>query len=71
MKYRITLKDPDGVWEGIRDAAYSQGIPPGHELYLQKVEDIYEEVGKWFGYLEYITLEIDTDAQTCVVVPSR
>jgi hypothetical protein len=27
--------------------------------------------GRWFGYGEYLTVEIDTDAKTCTVIPDN
>jgi len=75
MKFKITMKDPDGVYESIKDAADAslanvEGLS-GHErneLIENRVEQIGESIGKWFEYKEYLTVEIDTDKQTCVVV---
>jgi hypothetical protein len=34
-----------------------------------KRRKVGEVMGKWFEYGEYLTVEIDTEAGTCVVVP--
>lgn len=74
MKIKITFKDPDGVFECIREAVEAtlpEGLSP-HER-NQLVESRHEETAsrlrKWLKYGEYLTVEFDTDAGTAVVVP--
>jgi hypothetical protein len=77
MKFRITLKDPDGFYEGIDEATFASvkshlGEDPDSDVEeavsnvaRQKIEDFIE---KWVEYGEYVTLEFDTDTGTAVVV---
>ena len=75
MKFRVTMKDPDGFHESIDDAA-SQTMAAYPELSVDEAEAIKEirqealrkACSKWFEYHEYLTVEIDTEAKTCVVV---
>ena len=70
MKLKITLKDPDGVYESIKDAAESStgdtdGLDDNElEELAQKLE---EQCKPWIEYGEYVTIEIDTDAGTATV----
>ena len=38
------------------------------ESHVEKVKQI---VSRWFEYGEYLTVEIDTDTETCAVVPLK
>lgn len=58
MKFQITFKDPDSL----HDQMHEQ-IPDQDEY-----EAASDLVAKWFKYSEYITVEIDTKAKTCVVI---
>jgi len=79
MKFKVTLKDPDGVYESIEDAAKSAANEVAGVLELddedrasfveRKTEKLKKLCSKWFEYGEYLTVEIDTEAETCVVVP--
>jgi hypothetical protein len=66
MKFRITMKDPDGVHDGLTEADKSEGAGQGFG-YDERVELLK----KWFKYREYLTVEIDTDAKTIVVVDQK
>jgi hypothetical protein len=74
MKFRVTLKDPDGVYESVDEAA-RESLPPGLDrreadaLAEIRREAFLEHMDKWFECNEYLTVEVDTDAGTCVVVP--
>ena len=74
MKFRITLKDPDGVSDAITEAVESLR-PPG--LSDDEWEDIKDErerklvYSRFIGYGEYVTIEIDTEKDTAVVVPFK
>jgi hypothetical protein len=75
MKFRIMLKDPDGVWESVREAAEAsmKDVPAidGREredLIEGRVEKLFDVCGRWLEYKEYLTVEVDTDQGTCVVV---
>lgn len=76
MKFKVTMKDPDGVYES-REEAIKQDVAeiPGlsdeeREAVIEKRrETLRDLIGKWFEYDEYLTVEVDTEAGTCVVVP--
>lgn len=74
MKFKVTMKDPDGVQDCLDEAAkeYAMSIPDLTEDEREAVQEkrrdfIGAVVGKWFEYGEYLTVEIDTDAKTCTV----
>jgi hypothetical protein len=77
MKFRITLKDPDGVFDGI-DAAATESVAeldlPHEErdilrAHRQKTLDAF--VNRWVEFGEYIDIEFDTEANTATVVPRK
>ena len=76
MKFKITMKDPDGVSDCI-DEAISQSVKAmeglsaddREALIESRREQISQIIGKWFEYQEYLTVEVDTDAMTCTVKP--
>jgi hypothetical protein len=76
MKFQITMKDADGPYEGIQDAARldlskNSGLSADdiETLMESRVEKIKETTRKFLNFGEYVTLEFDTEAQTCVVIP--
>ena len=78
MKFRVTMKDPDTLCDAITDAVESSvaQMPDldqeEREAVREKRRDTVSDVcGAWFRYGEYLTVEIDTDAKTCVVVPNK
>ena len=79
MKFRITMKDPVGVFDSItaevvrlmeRIKELDEGINADEmdSIEEQHRETLEKHVRDWFQYGEYITVEIDTDAKTCKVV---
>lgn len=59
MKFRVTFKTPDVVDNTIENL----GVEPDEQ------EAIYKQVvSKWFKYGEYVTIEVDTNADTATVV---
>lgn len=79
MKFRVTMKDPDTLYDAIQDAVDEQvkeqfaDIPDFDEEDMEPVKErrrerIGELCAKWFQYGEYLEVEIDTDAMTCTVV---
>lgn len=79
MIFRVTMKDPDTLWDCIREAVsedLEQMVPEldadeKDALRDMRVEKVGELCSKWFKYSEYLTVEIDTEAKTCVVVPEK
>lgn len=70
----ITLKDPDGVDESIREAAREQvaGMEGLNEverdfLVESRIGALREASKKFLEYGEYATITIDTDAGTATV----
>jgi hypothetical protein len=74
MKIKITLKDPDGVFESIKDAAESS-MQNTEVLDLDEIAEIIEsrqaklaeQCATWIKYGEYVTIEIDTDTGSAIV----
>lgn len=78
MKIRITMKDPDGFWNCVDEAVKQslktiEGISDEEREYLEekRSEEIKDKLKKWFEYDEYLTVEVDTDANTCIVIPNK
>lgn len=76
MKFKVTMKDPDGVYESRQDAitndvANIEGLNEDEREAVaeERTEAVKKAMGKWFEYDEYLTVEIDTDAGTCTVLP--
>jgi hypothetical protein len=59
MKFTVTMKNPDCVSQAVEDALFYN---PGKE------EVIEVAINEWFEYNEYLEVEVDTDAGTCVVI---
>lgn len=73
MEIVITLKDPDGVYESIRqdvEASLPEDLSERERDALAKVrqEEVSEAVSAWVKYGEYVTIKIDTKAGTAEVV---
>jgi hypothetical protein len=77
MIFRVTMKDPDTLHDAIRDAVAKLPMEGLDDEEAELVrEKRAEKVGelcsrKWFEYGEYLTVEIDTEAKICVVVPKK
>lgn len=65
MKFRITMKTPDALEDEINHQACSDGSN-APDLVAASAMTTCE---RWFKYGEMVTLEIDTDSETCTVVP--
>lgn len=74
MKFKITMKDPDGysdsVQEAVRDSLKDSGLDEDElELVEEKRREKFSEVlSKWFEYGEYLTVEVDLEKKTIRVV---
>lgn len=78
MKIRITLKDPDGFYESVREAVEKSlealtdlGADEKESLFEHRVEKVWEQLEPWVEYQEYVTLEFDTEKGTAEVVKKR
>lgn len=75
MKFRVQMKNPDALSDAVeREVAESLNLlalSPNEreELVIVRRDEMFEKCLKWFRYGEYLTVEIDTDADTCVVIP--
>jgi hypothetical protein len=76
VKFRVYLKDPDVLHEAIDDAMEKDpslvAIADSDEREaVEKIrrEKLHELCRQWFEYAEYLTVEVDTEAKTCTVVP--
>jgi hypothetical protein len=58
MKVRVTLKDPDGIYDCLQEAIADKEL---------RTEVKY----KFFEYGDYCEIEIDTEAMSAIVVPVR
>jgi hypothetical protein len=78
MKFRVTMKDPDGVWESLDDAAKEsvkdavvQDEDERQALMEHRAQKIREFAGQWLEYGEYAEIEFDTEAGTAVLVKAK
>lgn len=75
MKIKITMKDPDGAQDSI-DRAIKESVADIEGLNDREREALIEvrseslDLSRWLRYGEYVTIEIDTDAGTAIVVPA-
>lgn len=76
MKFKVCFKDPDTLDEACQQAAQESvcevvGLnrEEAEKLALVRATALREECRPWFKYGEYLTVEIDTEAKTCTVVP--
>jgi hypothetical protein len=77
MKFRVTFKTPDVVEDCIREAI-------GDEKWEKKLTDEFTQddndsvretldlvSNKWFRYGEYVTIEVDSEADTAIVIKNN
>jgi hypothetical protein len=76
VKFQVLMKDPDVLDDAIKEAI--EADPSLKSIADEDEREAAAEVrrgkvhklcSRWFEYGEYLNVEIDTDAQTCVVVP--
>jgi hypothetical protein len=77
-KFRVTMKCPDALHDACQEAAkdYLESVSgiddKDRELLLDNREGyLLQSAAKWFRHYEYLTVEIDTSAGTCVVIPDK
>lgn len=77
MKFRVTMKDPDGVGDAIKEAARRSvagmklDADELEQLEETRREKIDEQLRKWFEYSEYLKVDIDLEAGTATVVEQK
>lgn len=77
MKFNVTFKDPDTLSQAICDAVdielekLNLSEDEFDAIRQIRIEKIESKLGKWFQYLEYVTVEIDTDKDTVKVIPNE
>lgn len=70
------MKDPDTLYDCMREAIVAS-LPPGlskserEALVPIRTDEVAKVCARWFRYGEYLEVEIDTEAQTCVVVENE
>jgi hypothetical protein len=75
MKIKVMMKDPDTLGDAIDDAVRTdlagiEGLDAEDReaLFEGRREKVGELCAKWFKYGEYLSIEIDTDAETATVL---
>lgn len=76
MKFKVFLKDPDGFYESIEEAAtdyVNEHFPAAdqneQEILIDSRRDkIKDFISKWVQYGENVQIEFDTEAGTATVV---
>ena len=76
MKIQITFKTPDAVERAVAEAVRYEQLPEfpvdgeqdQREILTQDANDV---VSKFIKYGEYVTIEIDTDTKTAIVLPVK
>lgn len=76
MKINITFKDPDGVYDSIREAVLDSlpediSADEAEELKESRTEKVNRDLKKWLQYGECCRIEIDTEAGTAIVLPVK
>jgi hypothetical protein len=78
MIINITLKDPDGVYDAIQDAAEEQvnaitnvTASEKRQLIQSRHFQIDKELEPWIEYSEYVRLQIDTTTKTATVLLNK
>lgn len=79
MKIRISLKDPDAMYEAVaeaikKDCSTLVNLTANEraEIAEARAEEIASEIGnRWMPYKEYLTFEVDTDTWTATILPVK
>lgn len=77
MKFMVQMKDPDTLGDAINDAVGNE--VGGMDLSADEKEAVSELrrqavaklCAKWFEFSEYLCVQIDTEADTCTVMPVK
>ena len=78
MKFRVTFKTPDVLDDAIKDAVTDQmnaagDVDPDKKEHVieSRCREVMNRMARWFRYGEYVRIEIDLDAGTVIVVPTK
>jgi hypothetical protein len=63
MKLTVTMKTPDALERAVEEA-----VPPDEPHRPEVIDSLLALCARWFVRDEYVTLQIDTDRQTCAVL---
>lgn len=77
MVFQVHMKTPDAIENSVinqiehvvDELGFKESWEYDQEI-QSRVDAIKEICQKWFQYGEMVTLEIDTDKMTCVVLPN-
>lgn len=75
MKFKVQMKDPDVLHDAISEAVdisvtmISEDADEREAVAEERRKKIRALCAKWFEYGEYLVVEIDTEAETCTVLP--
>ena len=77
MKFRIYLKDPDGFDDSVQKAAQQWAedkASPNSDVFDvdlvdEIVDEVWEALGSFVKYREYVILEFDTETGLIEVLP--
>ena len=74
MKFQVQMKDPDTLHDAIQEAVDAnvqsiEGLAENERdaVKEQRMDNVRTLCSRWFEYGEYLTVEIDTEAETCTV----
>lgn len=80
MKIKITMNDPDAMHYAVREAV-EKSVLEGKSKDLSDIEkqavievrhdNVLNKVSKWFQNQKYMVVEIDTERDTCTVIPQK
>ena len=74
MKIKVTMKDPDTMYDAVQDAVKAEvtamGLPEdeAESLIELRTEKERAKMDKWFEYGEYLAVEFDTEGMTATVL---
>jgi hypothetical protein len=80
MKIRVTLQDPDTLYDDVESAVRADIKANTSGLSKKEQKAILDErcdeersviAERWMPYSEYLTVEFDTEAGTATVVPAK
>jgi len=78
MKFTVTLKDPDGFYDCVKDAVKEsldelEGLDEQEkeDLLEHRLEKTWDKLEKFVDCQEYLRVEFDTDKGTATVLPRK